>query len=75
MHAASIVDTQGSFVADVHESYWHRATGGRYPPADLALGQALLVDVGLVIEDGADCIRPPNSKSCSLELPTTRSPH
>lgn len=53
MHVASIIDSGGSPLADTHESYWHRATGGRYPPADLALGQALLIDIGLVVEDGA----------------------
>lgn len=50
MHVASIIDASGSPTADAQESYWHRATGGRYPPADLALGQTLLIDLGLVIE-------------------------
>lgn len=53
MHVASIIDLSGSSTADAQESYWHRATGGRYPPTDLALGQALLVDLGLVIERDA----------------------
>lgn len=46
-----MIDAAGSRTSDAHESYWHRSTGGRYPPADLALGQALLLDLGLLLED------------------------
>lgn len=53
MHVASIIDAGGSSTGDAQESYWHRATGGRYPPMDLALGQRLLIDLGLVIERDA----------------------
>lgn len=52
MHVASMIDTGGSLTSDAQESYWHRATGGHHPPADLTLGQALLVDVGLLIHEG-----------------------
>jgi hypothetical protein len=53
MHVAAIIDARGSPIADALESYWHHATGGRHPPGDLALGQALLVDVGLLLDNGA----------------------
>lgn len=52
MHVASMIDAGGSRTSDAQESYWHRATGGHHPPADLARGQALLVDVGLLVDDG-----------------------
>lgn len=57
MHVAHVVDASGSLESDARESYWHRATGGRFPPADLARGQALLVDVGLLVRDD-DVLRP-----------------
>lgn len=57
IHVAATVDARGSRIDDAEESYWHRATGGRHPPADLAMGQALLVDLGLLIEDG-EVLRP-----------------
>jgi Domain of unknown function (DUF3883) len=50
LRVASVLDPQGSPAVDAAESYWHAATGGTYPPPDLMLGQRLLVDVGLVIE-------------------------
>ena len=53
MHVATMIDAGGSRASDADESYWHRATGGHHPPAELARGQALLVDVGLLVDDGA----------------------
>ncbi|MHB8642845.1 MAG: protein NO VEIN domain-containing protein [Gaiellaceae bacterium] len=50
LHAASVLDRSGSRVSDARESYWHRATGGLFPEADLRRGEALLVDCGLVEE-------------------------
>jgi hypothetical protein len=41
---ASLIDPAGSRVLDAHETYWHVATGGTLPPADLALGETLLLD-------------------------------
>lgn len=48
--AAALLDGPASRVADARESYWHRAAGGAYTPADLRLGERLLIDLGLVIE-------------------------
>jgi hypothetical protein len=57
MHVAAVVDARGSRAADAAESYWHRATGGQHPPSDLTLGQTLLIDLGLLIDD-RDVLRP-----------------
>lgn len=57
MHVAAIVDARGSRTVDAQESYWHRATGGQHPPRDLQLGQALLVDLGLLV-DADGMLRP-----------------
>lgn len=51
MHVAAVIDAKGSRVSDAHESYWHRATGGYHPPGDLSVGQRLLTDLGLLIDD------------------------
>jgi uncharacterized protein DUF3883 len=48
LHAASVVDAQGSLVADAGESYWHHATGGVFAPDDMRLGERLLIDCGLM---------------------------
>ena len=50
LHAASLIDSGGSPLAEARESYWHKATGGTFTPVDLATGEALLKDVGLVAE-------------------------
>lgn len=47
MRVASLIDPSGSRVHDAHETYWHVATGGTLPPSDLALGESLLLDLGL----------------------------
>jgi hypothetical protein len=48
LHVAALLDERGSRVVDARESYWRRATGGTFPPPDLALGERLLIDCGLV---------------------------
>jgi hypothetical protein len=54
LHVASIVGERPAALGDARESYWHHATGGTFSPADLRLGEQLLVDCGLVeIEAGA----------------------
>jgi hypothetical protein len=50
IHVAATIDERGSRVIDAYESYWHKATGGVFAPPDLARGQRLLVDCGLVEE-------------------------
>ena len=57
LHVAAVIDASGSHALDATESYWHRATGGRFPPAALARGQELLLDVGLLLND-AGVLRP-----------------
>src|SRR5437588_8296860 len=53
LHAAAVLDRRGSRVSDARESYWHRATGGLFPEADLRRGESLLIDCGLVEERDA----------------------
>lgn len=47
---ADLIDPAGSHVGDARETYWRVATGGLLPPADLAIGEALLLDVGLAVQ-------------------------
>jgi hypothetical protein len=37
-------------LVEARESYWHKATGGIFTASDLAIGEALLKDTGLVLE-------------------------
>lgn len=37
-------------MSDARESYWHRATGGTFPAADLRRGEALLLDCALLVD-------------------------
>lgn len=54
LHVASIVGEHPAALSNARESYWHHATGGTFSPADLRLGEQLLVDCGLVeMKDGA----------------------
>lgn len=57
MHVAAVIGTRGSRAVDAKESYWHCATGGFHSPRDLALGEALLVDLGLLVHD-CEVLRP-----------------
>jgi Domain of unknown function (DUF3883) len=50
IHVAATLDQRGSRLVDAHESYWLKATGGMFAPPDLARGQRLLVDCGLLEE-------------------------
>lgn len=50
LHAAEVIDEFGSILVDADESHWNRATGGVYPPQDLARGRELLLQSGLVVE-------------------------
>lgn len=50
LHAAEVIDDSGSIPVDADESHWNRATGGVYPPQDLARGRELLLQCGLVVE-------------------------
>jgi Domain of unknown function (DUF3883) len=48
LHVASIVGQHPAALSHARESYWHHATGGTFSPADLRLGEQLLVDCDLV---------------------------
>jgi hypothetical protein len=53
LHVASILGARPAAMGDARESYWHHATGGTFSPADLRLGEQLLIDCGLVeMHDG-----------------------
>lgn len=48
LHVASILGERPATLDNARESYWHHATGGTFSPADLRLGEQLLIDCGLV---------------------------
>lgn len=50
LHAAAMIDAEGSPVSQARESYWHKATGGEFSAASIAVGEALLIDLGLLFE-------------------------
>lgn len=50
LHAAALIDAEGSIVDQARESYWHRATGGEFSAATLRIGEELLLDTGLLVE-------------------------
>lgn len=52
LHAAAMIDANGSIVGQARESYWHKATGGEFSAANLRVGEELLLDIGLLIERG-----------------------
>lgn len=52
VRVAALIDPGGSRVRDARETYWHVATGATIPPDDLALGEALLIDLGLATVTG-----------------------
>src|SRR4051812_42888216 len=52
VHVMQVLGPVGALVADTRESYWDRATGGMFPPADLQLAQQLLLDCELLEQQG-----------------------
>ncbi|MFN8215215.1 MAG: DUF3883 domain-containing protein [Solirubrobacterales bacterium] len=52
LHAAALIDAEGSIVGQARESYWHKATGGEFSAANLRIGEELLLDTGLLVERG-----------------------
>lgn len=52
IHVAEIIDSYGSPVPAMRHGYRHYPSGGVFPPEDLRLGEQLLVDCGLVREQG-----------------------
>lgn len=51
LHVAAVLGEGSSSVVVARESYWHRATGGRFSPTDLRLGEDALVEAGFVLRD------------------------
>lgn len=51
LHVASVLGHGSSPVIVAHESYWRRATGGVFSPADLRVGEDLLVAAGFVLRE------------------------
>jgi len=49
LRVAALIDAGGSRVVDARETYWHVASGAVLPPDDLAIGEALLLDLALVV--------------------------
>jgi uncharacterized protein DUF3883 len=52
IHVARVVGTYGARVVDTRESYWRRAAGGVFSPADLRIGEALLIHCGFLEHQG-----------------------
>src|SRR4051794_4270699 len=50
LHAASLIDIEGSLISQARESYWHKASGGEFSAASIAVGEQLLLDTGLLVE-------------------------
>lgn len=51
LHVAAVLGEGTSPVPVARESYWRRATGGLFSPADLRLGENALVVAGFVVRD------------------------
>jgi hypothetical protein len=51
LHVAAIIGNRRAETEDAAESYWHRATGGIFSPADLKRAELLLIDTGLLIAE------------------------
>jgi len=52
LHAASMIDAEGSLVPQAREAYWRKATGGEFSAESIAVGEALLLDLGLLVARG-----------------------
>jgi hypothetical protein len=51
VHVAAILGDQDAPVVVARESYWRRATGGLFSPADLQRGEDALVDAGYLLRN------------------------
>jgi hypothetical protein len=49
LHVAAVIGDRAR-AQDAAESYWQRATGGVFAPDDLAAGEGLLIELGLLIK-------------------------
>lgn len=50
LHAANLIDTEGSLLSQARESYWHKASGGEFSAASILVGEELLLDTGLLVQ-------------------------
>jgi hypothetical protein len=48
IQVARVLGQLGALQVEARESYWKRAGGGRFGPIDLAIGETLLIDAGVV---------------------------
>jgi len=56
LRVGSILGERSATVRVARESYWHHATGGTFSPADLRLGEQLLIDCGVVTVQGGTLV-------------------
>lgn len=56
VHVAKVIGSFRARVVDTRESYWRRAMGGSFGPADLRIGEALLIHCGMIEQQGEDLI-------------------
>jgi hypothetical protein len=67
VRVARMIDRSGSEISDLDRTYHQHASGAYYPEPDMAKGQALLVDCGLVRQDGTRLIPTPELHTLGLE--------
>lgn len=66
VRVARMIDHSGSELADLARSYRQHTSGAYYPEPNMAKGQALLIDCGLVRQEGSRLI--PTAELLALGL-------
>jgi hypothetical protein len=66
VRVARMIDQSGSELTDLARSYHQQSSGAYYPEPDMAKGQALLIDCGLIRQEGTRLI--PNAELLALGL-------
>ena len=56
VHVSKIIGSQRAKASDTRESYWRRSLGGVFSPADMQIGEELLIDCGLIKLQGIDLV-------------------
>jgi Domain of unknown function (DUF3883) len=67
VRVARMIDEAGSELTDLARSYHQQSSGAYYPEPDMAKGQALLVDCGLVRREGTRLVPNPELLAIGLE--------
>ena len=67
VRVARMIDESGSEISDLDRSYHQHASGAYYPEPDMTKGQALLVECGLVRQEGTRLIPTPELLTIGLE--------